>query len=59
MEITGKEAKIARLQQWQYGDKYLATDNVMKELVDQHRDQTMQEANKDNEEMAKAAHQTV
>jgi hypothetical protein len=59
LELTGKDAQINRLQQWQYGDKYLATDNVIKEEIDQHRDQTMQAANEDNKQMAEAAHQTV
>jgi hypothetical protein len=59
IELKGKDAQIKRLEQWQFGDKYLATDYEIKDQIDQHRDETMKANMEDNKLMADAAYQTV
>ena len=54
-----KESELKQLRKWHQGDQYLSGDAVLKDAIEDHRLKTMAVHEKEQQEISKAAYQTV
>ena len=54
-----KETEINTLNKWQFGDQYLSSDDQIKDKIEEYKARVSAHQEKDAQEMADAAYQTV
>lgn len=54
-----KQSEVDTMNKWQFGDQYLGQDDVLKDQMNEYKARVSVQQEKDVQEMADAAYQTV
>jgi len=57
--LMQKQSEVDTMNKWQFGDQYLGQDDVLKDQMNEYKARVSVQQEKDVQEMADAAYQTV